>query len=370
MNLFEKVIGQDEAKQHLYKAIKLNRLAHSYLIVGEDGLGGIPLALEVARTLNCPRGVEVSAYEDCDCPSCKRMKLLQHPNLMFLVPLPPPTSTNDETIQARYQELISVWVNDPYGIPKLSGSGQIVIDYVRELRCNLNLAFDEFGMRCIIVYPSDRLNENAANTLLKLLEEPPERCLFFLITESPRDLLPTIVSRCQQIVLKPLSYIEVKNALMTRKNASEEIADCCARISGGNYSRALKMLDQEIKGYLNEGLQFLRAAVTHNHIQISELIDNWSDKSNRFEIIERLKSISAWLQDALLIKALPIEEASTRIINFNDIGTVNKIAGRYTPEQLTQILQEVEETRLALEANVVSQYALMALAIEIHRIMR
>ncbi|MBM3325617.1 MAG: hypothetical protein FJY65_01340 [Calditrichaeota bacterium] len=370
MPLFPKVIGQDDAKRRLFKAMQNNRLAHSYLILGEDGLGGLALALEAARALNCLRGVEAAAQNLCDCSSCRQMSILQHPQLMFLVPLPRRNAEKDEVIQKQYNDTLAVWAADLYGIPKLSGTGMILIDYVRELWMNLNLAADSFGMRCIIIYPAGRLNENAANTLLKLLEEPPERCLFFLLASSPRDLLPTIVSRCQQVVLKPLLRTEISDALIDRKHIGADVADSCARLAGGNYHRAATLAEGGINERLADGLQFLRAAATDSPTQISEIIENWTEKASRFDIAERLQAVAAWLHDALLAAALPTEEALEMLITSNETETVNKIAQRYTTAQLSQLWRDIEETRLALEANVVQSYALMALALKIHRVLR
>jgi DNA polymerase III subunit delta' len=369
---FPLVIGQFEARRHLIRAIHSERLAQAYLFLGPSGSGKLPMALELARVLNCDKGAETSATRDCECRNCQQMRRLRHPNLLMLFPLP---STDDdkkekvEKAQEIRRKILDALEAEPYAPLKFVGSGQILIEYVREIQWKLSLAPDLAGERVVIIQPAEGLHEVSSNTLLKLLEEPPPRCILILCAESTRELPPTIVSRCQQVRFAPLPTESIRQALVERRGLTLEHAARVAPLAGGSYTRALHFTDEQTEAMLEESIDFLRQATIGDVKKLNEIIDRWTkDETSRADLIERLEFASLWLRDALLCKAYAGADGDKVHIGGNN-ETVKRMASRYTVEQLENSLQEIEETGLALGSNSVPALALSSFAIKIHRIL-
>jgi len=370
-NLFPSVIGQENAKRIIFSTIKSNRLAHAYLFTGPEGVGKLPLALEVARFLNCLNTDGKSAFERCECRSCYQMRLLEkvrHPNLMWLFPLPSSESDKGEAAEKAKLEILNMLEGEPYAPIKFLGSGQIHIGLVHFIVNTLSLAPSVPGVRVVIIFPADHLNEPSANALLKLLEEPPDRILLILISESVRDLLPTIVSRCQQIRFRRLTQAEIETGLLQRGFPRERAARLVS-LAEGSLTRALQFAAEENVELADSSLDFLRAAAVGNVSKLNEWIDAWTgDKTARSDLAQRLEFARFWVSDAMAIKAFGSETSGR--LHFPDGQTSSgKMAERYPISRLEQAFFELEEAKLALESNAVPNMALSALSIKLRRVL-
>jgi DNA polymerase-3 subunit delta' len=362
-------MGQDEARRILHHALLNNRLAHAYLFLGPSGSGRRHLAIELARVLNCARGVEIASINDCACNSCTSMRQWRHVNLHTILPLPATEKGKKEKVEASDKalaEMLTVLGKDSFAQLRYTGTGEILIEYIRDLRNRLSLAPDLAGTRVIIIYPAENLNDEAANALLKLLEEPPEACIFILIAESSRDLLPTILSRCQQIRFQPLNRDLIETALVSRKQASEVEAKKIAALSQGSYTRAVQLAQGEAGKIAEESLEFLRAAVSGNAGKIAEVIQLWTPSANsKTSLHESLDFLKMWLLDSIAASAgEDTLQATARIIGGTD--TALKI-GKYGHARLSRALEEVEEAKLSLESNALPALALTVLALKLKR---
>ncbi|MFN3822023.1 MAG: hypothetical protein ACK4OO_06775, partial [bacterium] len=210
--LLPAVLGQEEVKIRLWKAISKGRWAKGYLITGPMGVGKRALAIELARILNCEGDSIKSWSGECSCRSCHLLRDGEHPHLIWLTPF---QGRDDGKAKGRegFYSWVKEQISSPYQSLNLSDSDRILVEGVREIKQELAYRLDRPGYRCVVIYPAGAMNDNAANALLKILEEPPERTVFFILAESPRELLPTIVSRCQTIYLKRLSLEEVEEGL-------------------------------------------------------------------------------------------------------------------------------------------------------------
>lgn len=348
-------------------------MAHAYLFIGPEGCGKLAMALEIARILNCTEAVTIESLQGCDCKSCDRIRRWQHPNLYPVFPLPRLDKLDKNKVpvaQSVLQDIITRKTENIYTPLILADTGRILTDQIHDLRSKLSLIMDRPGVRVIIVHPSERLRDEPANAFLRLLEEPPDKCCLILTAESTRDLLPTIVSRCQTIKFAPLTREEIKEEIVNRWHKPAEIAETAARLSGGSFSRAISLLQGDASDQLSKSLEFLRAAVMGNAEKITEIVESWSNRVERMEAKEKMSYTSFWIKDAMIWKALGEENALEHLSITNQDNVIEKMAVRYSDKQLSSIWQALEETRRAIDDNCIIPLALTALALKINRILK
>ena len=214
MNMtWDKIRGQDDARQQLLAANHRGRLGHAYLFVGPDGVGKKLFAVEFAKALLCESPpAELTA---CDhCPACAQVRAGTHPDF------------------ATYRK-----PDDKLELP---------IDVARELCATLALKPVRGGRKLSIVEDADDFNEESANCLLKTLEEPPPRAVLILLATSTEGQLPTIRSRCQEVRFRPLSSADLKLVLLDRGVNDPATLDRLVRLSGGSAGRAVALNDDAV----------------------------------------------------------------------------------------------------------------------------
>ncbi len=250
---FEDLIGQEKWVNLLVGAWKKEKLAHAILISGPSGSGKEFLAIEMAKMLNCP----VDDGGGCgNCSSCRRISSLEHPNLQFVYPLPgagktggsknngvdPLYGLSEEILEIIQLEMTKKKEN-PYHRIEIPKANDVRIDSIRHLRETAYFKSAEPGKKVIIVSRAELMNDEAANSFLKLLEEPPPETFIFLTSSKPNSLVSTIRSRCQEIKLKSLSDEQVAVSLV-RTGIPEEKAKSISKVVEGDISKAFSMLEE------------------------------------------------------------------------------------------------------------------------------
>ena len=224
---FRDILGQERVLSYLKAALNQGRLAHAYLFLGPEGVGKEAVATALAGALNC-----TSLREDGDacglCPSCKRLAGGSHPD--FLVIRPTSKGRNPE----------------------------ILIDQIRGLRRLTAYPPVAGGWRIALIKPTEALTGEAANSLLKTLEEPPPQHLLILTAGVEADLFPTVVSRCQKLAFTPLPYPLITQDLI-RRGLSPSQAALLAALSGGSLGRALAQPPEELLRQRQQALADLQA---------------------------------------------------------------------------------------------------------------
>ena len=207
---FSEVIGQEPALKILRHSLKEERTVHAYLFAGPEGVGKKLVARLLAQAVNCGK----NNFDACGrCSSCRRIKNFSHPDV--------------------------VWVR-PGGL-----SYRIRIDAIRDLRYRISLKAYHPGQRKVFVLTeADRITAEAANALLKTLEEPPADSLLILLTSHLSSLLPTTISRCQIIRFSHLPTKEVKDYLVSRFKLNSDEAQFLSRLSEGRLGKALSLKEK------------------------------------------------------------------------------------------------------------------------------
>lgn len=258
---FADIAGYEAIKKALAGMADSGRVAHAMLLYENDGCGALALALAYAQYLSCEHPHD---GDSCgQCPSCNRIAKLIHPDLHFVFP----TNTGSKSGKTKAENIISdVYMEDfralalenPYflesqlmeAIGLETKSWDVNVAEAKELSRILSLTSIEGGWKFVVFYLPETLRLEAANKLLKLVEEPPEKTLFLFITHQPQKVLQTIFSRCQSLRIPPLSPQEVAAALSVlgrgvgEDGLSQGQADVAeqARVCGGSIGAALYAL--------------------------------------------------------------------------------------------------------------------------------
>jgi len=254
----QEVVSLDLAQAHLrvwerlWQINRSEQIGSAYLFSGSTGSGKEGLAIQFAQLLNC----EVPEEKPCDtCPSCQRFNQLQHEKLTIIFPLPTPKKTSSDdpnTINKQdldlVTEAIAAKAKDPFYKIQIPKANRILIQSVRELRKSLYLKTERDGRKIVLFFDAHLLSAGqgeAANALLKILEEPPENTTLILVTDHVELLLPTILSRCQRIGIPNLEDDFVREWLRT-KMVKESDIPLLAGLSRGNIHQARHLISQPI----------------------------------------------------------------------------------------------------------------------------
>jgi DNA polymerase-3 subunit delta' len=211
----DEILGQERATTHLRQSMRQDRLAHGLIFSGPLGVGKRTTALALARALFCTK----NSNEGCeDCEDCHLIEAGTHPNLLI-----------QDMARAREEK---------------STASQISIAQVRRLRADLSLQGIRSRRKVAILEPAEKLTADAQNALLKTLEEPPAGCVLILVTNNADALLPTIRSRCQQILFSPLTPSHIATILERGGRTAEEAASVAA-VAGGSLQEAERLSSEE-----------------------------------------------------------------------------------------------------------------------------
>ena len=214
---FADIIGNDTVVKALSSMADSGRVAHAMLMYENEGCGALALALAYVQYLNC---ANPSGGDSCgECPSCRQMSKLIHPDVHFVFPVNkgPKTSDDKPTSESYLKYWRELAIADPYfteadlqkAIGIESKTGLIAVAEAKSIISKLSLSAVSDGYKAVIFYLPEKMNQETANRLLKLVEEPPQKTLFLFITHAPEKVLQTIFSRCQSVRVMPLSKEEM-----------------------------------------------------------------------------------------------------------------------------------------------------------------
>ena len=274
------LIGQQHPVRLLVQALQNEKMPHAWLFTGEDGVGKKTAALELARVTNCrhrpsvpeptPAPGEVFFPNACgQCRSCKKIRAGVHPEIQVLAP-----------------------------------SGVYIrIDQVRALCADLTLKSDANACRFVIIDQAHRMNAEASNALLKILEEPPEQTVFVLVAPDTSNLLPTVVSRCQHIRFHPIAQAELEAYLSRHCNTDARQAMIIASLARGSLGRAMAMAAEDwsaLRSFIIEQLRQLPAHPRVFQLVLAEMLAK--DKDRLDAILEIIKN---WYRDLAVVAHCP-----------------------------------------------------------------
>ena len=267
------IIAQDAIIGQLRRQWCENRVPHALLLCGPSGCGKMAVALDFARLLLCehPTSQDEKAQPCGTCPSCTLLRTLVHPDLHFVFPVIRPANvssstpvTSDLWIQ-KWREMLSrgAYFDLSEWEQYMNIENQQPAIYAEEsdnLLQKVSLVPARGGYRVVIIWLPELMNTTCANKMLKLLEEPPHQTVFLLCSNHPGQMLPTLLSRTQQIRFKALNEEDIASALTSERGLSAEDAARVAHPAMGSYTRALQQLstDRNREEYLDMFMLIMR----------------------------------------------------------------------------------------------------------------
>ncbi len=368
--LWPRVIGQARVKRTLLSALRTGRLAHAYLFYGPEGVGKDAMALELARILHCERGGE-SACGECD--SCLRAAAMQHPDIQLITALPtgkseekddPPLSKLTADDIAMIREEYRKKGENPYYRLDIPRALVIKISSVREVRREAALTSYGGKRRIFVISRAEDMEDAAANALLKTLEEPAGDCLILMTTANREALLPTIISRCQQVRFDPLGAEEIGRALIERQGVDPSRATLISRLSNGSYSRALELLSTDVFEERSFAVEFIRNALSGNAARVIDDTDRIASWKNRDQVQRFLVTILMWFRDAMVLKE------GGKIINLDQEEDLRRFLTRNPQADILAAIAETERALSLLDRNAYIKLVLYTLATRLRRTRR
>lgn len=322
---FNEIIGQELAVGLIKKAIGERRLAHAYLFIGPEGVGKSLLAKIFAKALNCERG----SSDPCGdagsaCISCKKVDGGIHPDVVTLSPE--------------------------------GKSSQVGIDAIRKIEVAMWLKPYEGKTKVFIIDGADKMTEEAANSLLKTLEEPPKDTILILLASNTFKLQPTILSRCQKVLFHPLSERAIMNELIKRYRLDEKKAACVSRFAEGRLGKAVEALEGETLAKRN---RIVDEFLTPKHFGYE---DSWLYGEPRQEVNEALNALAVYFRDLLVFN---LSRDQNLLVNLDKASDIARDAAKYSAEKLERIIETIAATQERIKRNANIKIALSCMRLNI-----
>lgn len=313
MAKFTDIVGQEQLKEHLQNAIAMNKVSHAYIINGERNAGKEFIAKVFAMTLQCEKG----ETEPCgECHSCKQAQGNNQPDIIY-ISHEKPNTIGVEDIRSQINNDIVI---KPYSSPR----------------------------KIYIINEGEKMTPQAQNALLKTLEEPPEYAVILILTTNVEALLPTVLSRCVVLNMKPVPDALVKKYLMEQLAIPDYKANICVAFARGNIGKAkLLASSEEFEKVKEEAISLVKNI---NDMEIHEIVKAIKKISEyKFDVNDYLDILMAWYRDVLFFKAT--KDVNSLVFK-EEIQQIMRVSDRSTYEGIETIVNALQSAKKRLEANV------------------
>jgi len=323
---FQDIIGQEQIKEHLQNALSTGKISHAYIINGEKSSGKEFIAKIFAMALQCER----EGVEPCnECRSCKQTLSKNQPDIIYVSHEKPNTISVDD---------IRAQVNNDVAIKPYSSKYKVYI-----------------------INEAEKMTPQAQNAILKTLEEPPAYAVIMLLVSNMNSLLPTILSRCVTLNMKPVRDELVRKYLMEELQVPDYKANVCVGFARGNVGKAkLLASSEEFENIKSEALSLLKYIKEMEMQEIVAAIKKINEY--KLEVQDYFDIIAIWYRDVLLFKATM---DANQLIFRDEIQTLRKIAARCSYEGIEKVIQALSTAKKRMEANVNFDLLMELLLLEI-----
>lgn len=364
--LFADIPGQRTAKEGLIGMWQHNHFPHASLIVGNEGVGGLAMALALARYILCESKQENDACGVCS--SCSKVERLEHADLHLAYPTispKPGTKAMSKYYITDFREFVK---QTPYSstydwlqfISAENKQGNITAEECREIIETLNLKSYEGGAKVQVIWRPEYLGKEG-NILLKLIEEPPADTYLILVAENTEDILGTILSRTQTVRLSPILAADIASVLQRRNLADEARALQIGHMANGSYAEALRLLQHAENDLFPEVRNWFNALFTNNGLKITKFAEQWS-KSGREQQKNFLNYIVQLLEQTIRVRYLPEHPPA---LPEAEADFVQKLAAmNISYETINKLVKEITDTIYYIERNAHSKTQLHVLSVK------
>jgi DNA polymerase-3 subunit delta' len=355
--LFNDIPNQTAVKSLLRQSVQRQHVAHAQLFRGSEGGAALALALAYAQYLNCEDRAP-GADDSCGhCPACTKTAKLAHPDLNFIVPV---TTTKTVTKDAVSSKFMAEWrtfvLDNPYQglndwmqhIGAENKQGNISKDEAVQILKLVSLKAFEARFKIVILWLPELMHPAAANAVLKLLEEPPPATIFLLVSHAPEQLLPTIISRVQPVVVRPFSEDEITTYLHNAYHVPEAKARQVAQLAEGSLGAALASRDANADhDYFEFFVKWMRQSYSQKAADILKHSDEFQKlgRENQKELLSYslglLRKVLLFGIDPKFVPHLPAAEQDF----------VTKFSKLVTPRNADLLTKELTDAHYHIERN-------------------
>ncbi len=367
------MIGQQELQQDIFNSIIENTFSHAILLVGDEGYGVLPLALEISKFLVCKNSTEKGFCRECN--SCKKAAKFIHPDIHFAFPAvsikdkkrKSVTSVDflpdwrEQLLESAYFDL-DAWVNR---IATSSGRPDINVTECNQITQQLNLQSFEGGAKVQLIWMAELLGGNG-NKLLKLIEEPPANTYIILMAKSDEFILNTIISRCRVIKLGRISDDDIDANLMTKYQISPEESKQISFIAEGDWLSATRYVEYNNDELLNYAAGLIGVSRRGDIIEIRDWVDQFAnlDTSSKRAIVSLTNKL---LKELLHLKVMG--PAMMRLGNrAYELLKGYQLVGTMTVEQIEIISKILSDTDYLISRNINTKVLMYNSCLEIESV--
>lgn len=370
---FQDIPGLVASKQKLIEAVAANHVAHAQLFVGSEGSANLAMALAFATYLNCQNP---SAEDACGtCSSCQKNAKFIHPDVNFIFPSSATSKLTRENatsekflVEWRSFLLESVYGNVSDWSNHFGWENKLLMIPRQESRNivkALSLKAFEGQFKIMIIWLPELMNANAANGILKVLEEPPEKTVFLMVSNDANKLLTTILSRTQQFRVPSFSDEEIKQTITSDRVTAERAAQI-SYMAEGSMRIALQMVDGEDNDTQDYFKNWFRQCFTYNFSELVRMADEFQKKGKEFQK-ELLGVGSSLMRESLVYSSLATEICR---IPDEEVDFIQKFGRVFTAEKIMELSPELDKAQYHIERNANPKILFLDLSLTIAQIAR
>lgn len=349
-------------------AVAEGRIPHAQLICGPEGTGKLAIAIAYARYLCCTNR---NGDDACgECPSCKKFDKLAHPDLHFTFPIYKKDSSktpySDDFI-AKWRQAatenpymnLNQWMNQ---IGTENQQGLIYTSQSEEIIRKLTLKSSEGGYKVMIIWMAEKMNGECSNKLLKMIEEPPAQTVFLLIAENPELLLPTIQSRVQRLMLRPIEESVIAHTLCDRYGLADTDARQIAHASAGNWLQAMETI--HLGNRSKEHIELFMALMRRSYARDLKGMRQWADSVAAMGR-EPQKSLLIYCQRMIRESFIcNFHRPEINYMNMDETGFTSRFAPFVNEKNIFGIMDELSEAQRHIEQNINPKMVFFDLALK------
>jgi DNA polymerase-3 subunit delta' len=373
---FSQIPGQKETISRLIRSAHEERVSHAQLFAGPEGCGSFAIALAYARYVSCE---DRSENDSCGkCKSCIKYDKLIHPDLHFVFPVIKGKKPNEPVSDNYIGEWRELVCRTPYftinnwldSIDVGNAQGMIFASEAGEIIRKLSLKSFESDFRIMIIWLPEKMHQATSNKLLKMIEEPPEKTLFLLVSGEPDKVIPTILSRCQLVKIPKFTNGDIENYLIEKHGLAQEKAADFARVSQGNISRAIELCinEEESAASLERFKQLMRFAWKHDVISMI----SWSEEvaTTGREAQKNFITFCLRLLRENLMLSLGQEKNDLVFLSGNEAGFSEKFHPFINRNNVYYLADEFNLVHAHVEANGNPRIIFLDLGLKVARLIR
>ena len=374
---FDEVIGQEDAKMRLRALVEEDRVPHALMFCGPSGSGKMALALAFASYLLCQHRHD---GDSCgSCPQCAMVRKWAHPDLHFTFPVIKSSDSSadykpvSDDFSREWHEQLSegVYFTIDQWLRMMNAANQQAIITVKEsdeISRKLSLKSSQGGFKISLIWLPERMNEQCANKLLKLIEEPPAQTVFLLVSEEPGQLLETIRSRTQRFDIRGIDTSDIQEALVDRRGIDTDAAQRIARVAEGSWTKALQILDAD-----NESHEFLDLYIRINRMAVARDIAgmrDWSEdctKQGREKQRRMLRYFHRMIREGFMYN---FHQAELSYLTLEEENFIKKQATFINEDNVIILSELMDECIRDIGQNANSKMVFFDLALQLTRLIR